>query len=157
MTMINRKSRVLLGTLLLLTALSAQAVIETYEFADPADREQFKELLFHFAIENGRPDIIENAPDRFSNQDPTGVTEDMDEYREALNAARRAQAVKIKGAQDAAAQADQNRSRMRNPDSVWRAQELVRLQSITADPAAAREYLLRSSMITGLRRAAEIA
>lgn len=55
------------------------------------------------------------------------------------------------------AQADQNRSRMRNPDSVWRAQELVRLQSITADPAAAREYLLRSSMITGLRRAAEIA
>lgn len=53
-------------------------------------------------------------------------------------------------------QADQNRSRMRNPDPVWRAKELVRLQSITADHAAAHEYLLRSSMITGLRRAAEI-
>ncbi len=78
-------------------------------FDGPAKREQFKELLFHFAIENGRPDIIENAPDRFENKDPTGVTEDIDEYREALNAARRAEAVKTKGAQDAAAQADQNR------------------------------------------------
>lgn len=77
-------------------------------FDGPAKREQFRELLFHFAIENGRPDIIENAPDRFENKDPTGVKENIDEYREALNAARRAEAVKAKAAQEAAAQADEN-------------------------------------------------
>jgi hypothetical protein len=83
---------------------------QTRVFFDGAEkRTQFKELLFHFAIENGRPDLIENAPDRFANEDPTGVTEDIDEYREALNAARRAQAVKLKAQQDAAAQADSNR------------------------------------------------
>jgi 3-(3-hydroxy-phenyl)propionate hydroxylase len=52
-------------------------------------------------------------------------------------------------------QADENRSRMRNPDEAWRRQELLRLQGIAADPAAARRHLLRTSMIEGLRRAAE--
>lgn len=52
------------------------------------------------------------------------------------------------------AQADRNRRRMRTLDPGWRRQELARLQAIAADPAAAREYLLASSMITGLRRAA---
>lgn len=44
MIMINRMLRVLLGTFLLLMSLSAQAVIETYEFEDPASRGDFKEL-----------------------------------------------------------------------------------------------------------------
>jgi len=34
--------------------------------------------------------------------------------------------------------------------------ELERLQAIAADPAEARQYLLRSSMISGLRAAAAI-
>jgi 3-(3-hydroxy-phenyl)propionate hydroxylase len=54
-------------------------------------------------------------------------------------------------------QADRNRSRMRNTDPAFRRQELARLQSIAADAAAAREYLLASSMIAGLRRSAAIA
>ena len=53
-------------------------------------------------------------------------------------------------------QADRNRNRMRNPDPAWRKQELARLQKITGDRDAAREYLLDSSMIAGLRRAAAI-
>lgn len=44
MTMIKRMLRTLLGTCLLLTALSAQAVIETYEFENDANRERFNEL-----------------------------------------------------------------------------------------------------------------
>ena len=51
-------------------------------------------------------------------------------------------------------QADRNRNRMRNPDPGWRRQELARLQKITGDRNSAREYLLDSSMIAGLRRAA---
>ncbi len=54
-------------------------------------------------------------------------------------------------------QADRNRNRMRNPDPAWRREELARLQKIAADRNAAREYLLGSSMIAGLRRAAAIA
>ena len=49
--------------------------------------------------------------------------------------------------------ADANRSRMRNPDPAFRREELKRLQVIAADPERAREYLLASSMIAGLRRA----
>ncbi len=39
----------------------------------------------------------------------------------------------------------------RNP--AFRAAELARLQKIAADPDASREFLLRSSMIEGLRLA----
>lgn len=53
-------------------------------------------------------------------------------------------------------QADRNRNRMRNPDPAFRRAELARLQAIAADQARAREYLLESSMIAGLRRAASI-
>lgn len=51
-------------------------------------------------------------------------------------------------------QAHENRNRMRNRDDNWRRQELQRLQGIAADPETARRYLVRSSMIEGLRRAA---
>jgi 3-(3-hydroxy-phenyl)propionate hydroxylase len=51
-------------------------------------------------------------------------------------------------------QTNENRARMRNPDAQWRRRELERLQSIAADPQAARQHLLRTSMIDGLRRAA---
>ena len=54
------------------------------------------------------------------------------------------------------AQADRNRGRMRNPDPAFRRQEMARLQKIAADPRLARDHLLGSSMIAGLRRAAAI-
>ena len=47
-----------------------------------------------------------------------------------------------------------NRTRMQQRDPAYRRAELTRLQTIAADPAQAREYLLRTSMIAGLRRAA---
>lgn len=53
-------------------------------------------------------------------------------------------------------QAHQNRTRMQQRDPQWRRNELTRLQNIVADPEKAREYLLRSSMIAGLREAARI-
>ncbi len=55
------------------------------------------------------------------------------------------------------AQADTNRRRMQQRDAAWRRAELARLQGITADPAAARQFLLRSAMIAGLRKAAATA
>ena len=54
-------------------------------------------------------------------------------------------------------QAHQNRTRMQQRDPEARRAELKRLQAIAADPVKAREHLLRSSMITGLREAATIA
>ena len=54
------------------------------------------------------------------------------------------------------AQADTNRRRMQQRDPAWRRAELERLQGIASDPAAAREFLLRSAMISGLRKAATI-
>jgi 3-(3-hydroxy-phenyl)propionate hydroxylase len=54
-------------------------------------------------------------------------------------------------------QADRNRARMQERDPVRRREMLAALQGVAADPVAAREHLLRSSMIAGLRRAAEIA
>ncbi|UCG72698.1 MAG: FAD-dependent monooxygenase [Chromatiales bacterium] len=54
------------------------------------------------------------------------------------------------------AQADTNRRRMQQRDPAWRRAELERLQGIAAEPSAAREFLLRSSMIAGLRKAAAI-
>jgi 2-polyprenyl-6-methoxyphenol hydroxylase-like FAD-dependent oxidoreductase len=55
------------------------------------------------------------------------------------------------------AQADRNRARMRETDPARRAEMLADLQRIAGDPARAREHLLRSSMIDGLRAAAAIA
>jgi 3-(3-hydroxy-phenyl)propionate hydroxylase len=54
------------------------------------------------------------------------------------------------------AQADRNRARMRETDSARRAALLADLQRIAGDPATAREHLLRSSMIAGLRAAARV-
>lgn len=55
------------------------------------------------------------------------------------------------------AQADRNRARMQERDPQKRRDMLAALQAIAADPVAAREHLLRSAMIAGLRRAADIA
>jgi len=49
-------------------------------------------------------------------------------------------------------QAHANRTRMQERDAERRRVELRRLQDIAADPAKARDYLLRSSMIAGLRQ-----
>lgn len=54
-------------------------------------------------------------------------------------------------------QADRNRARMQERDPARRREMLTALQRTADDPALAREHLLRSSMIAGLRRAAEIA
>jgi 3-(3-hydroxy-phenyl)propionate hydroxylase len=54
------------------------------------------------------------------------------------------------------AQAHQNRTRMQERDPAKRRETLRDLQATAADPARAREYLLRTSMITGLRQAAAI-
>lgn len=54
------------------------------------------------------------------------------------------------------AQADTNRRRMQQRDAASRSAELERLQRIAAEPASAHEFLLRSAMIAGLRRAAAI-
>jgi 2-polyprenyl-6-methoxyphenol hydroxylase-like FAD-dependent oxidoreductase len=54
------------------------------------------------------------------------------------------------------AQADRNRARMRETDPARRAGMLADLQRIAEDPGRAREHLLRSSMIAGLRAAATV-
>ncbi|MGG5809971.1 FAD-dependent oxidoreductase [Falsiroseomonas sp. CW058] len=54
------------------------------------------------------------------------------------------------------AQADRNRARMREADPGRRAAMLADLQAIAGDPAKARDHLLRSSMIAGLRAAAAV-
>lgn len=59
-------------------------------------------------------------------------------------------------AREIIAQADRNRARMRETDPVRRAELLADLQATAADPVKAREHLLRSSMITGLRTASRI-
>ncbi|MFM7345579.1 MAG: FAD-dependent oxidoreductase [Tagaea sp.] len=53
-------------------------------------------------------------------------------------------------------QADRNRARMREKDPEKRREILAGLQAIAADPARSRAYLLKSSMIEGLRIAAAI-
>jgi 2-polyprenyl-6-methoxyphenol hydroxylase-like FAD-dependent oxidoreductase len=57
-------------------------------------------------------------------------------------------------AEEILAQADRNRSRMQERDPGRRRAMLADLQRTASDPALAREYLLRSSMIAGLRKAA---
>jgi 3-(3-hydroxy-phenyl)propionate hydroxylase len=54
------------------------------------------------------------------------------------------------------AQADRNRARMRVTDAAERRRMLTELQTMLADRAKARDYLLRTSMITGLRSAAQV-
>ncbi|WP_157219086.1 FAD-dependent oxidoreductase [Flavisphingomonas formosensis] len=58
--------------------------------------------------------------------------------------------------QEVLAQADRNRARMQERDGDKRREMLTALQKTAGDPVAAREHLLRSSMIAGLRRAAVI-
>jgi 3-(3-hydroxy-phenyl)propionate hydroxylase len=54
------------------------------------------------------------------------------------------------------AQAHRNRTRMQERDPAKRRAELAALQAIADDPARAREYLLKTSMIAGLRAAEAI-
>ena len=56
-------------------------------------------------------------------------------------------------AEDIIGQADSNRARMALTDRTARQQELDRLKAIAADPARAKPFLMKSSMIAGLRRA----
>jgi 2-polyprenyl-6-methoxyphenol hydroxylase-like FAD-dependent oxidoreductase len=58
-------------------------------------------------------------------------------------------------AEEILAQADRNRSRMQERDPAKRRQMLQDLQRTADDPVLARAHLLRSSMIEGLRRAAQ--
>jgi 3-(3-hydroxy-phenyl)propionate hydroxylase len=51
------------------------------------------------------------------------------------------------------AQADRNRARMREKDPARRGVMLAELQAITQDPVTLKAYLMRSSMIEGLRQA----
>jgi hypothetical protein len=44
--------------------------------------------------------------------------------------------------------------RMQRRDPVWRAAEMTRLQTLIGNPEEHREHLLKSSMISGLARAA---
>lgn len=50
-------------------------------------------------------------------------------------------------------QADRNRRRMQERDPAKRREILDELKALTADPVKARAYVIRSSMIEGLRRA----
>lgn len=57
---------------------------------------------------------------------------------------------------DILAQSDANRARMAETDPEARRAALRTLQAIASDPARCRAFLLRSSMIEGLRRAAAV-
>lgn len=58
--------------------------------------------------------------------------------------------------QEILVQADRNRARMQERNPARRRELLTDLQRTAADPTKAREHLLRTSMIAGLRRAAQI-
>ena len=60
-------------------------------------------------------------------------------------------------ADDIIGQADRNRARMQERNLDMRNAMLADLRAIAADPETARKYLMRSSMIDGLARAAAIA
>ena len=57
-------------------------------------------------------------------------------------------------AQEILLQADRNRARMQERDPARRRELFVEMQRTAGDPVLARAFLLRSSMIEGLRRAA---
>jgi 3-(3-hydroxy-phenyl)propionate hydroxylase len=54
------------------------------------------------------------------------------------------------------AQSHINRMRMQRRDPAWRADEMTRLQALIANPEQHREHLLKSSMISGLAKAATV-
>jgi 3-(3-hydroxy-phenyl)propionate hydroxylase len=54
------------------------------------------------------------------------------------------------------AQADRNRARMREKDPARRLEMLRELQAITGDRGKLHDYLLKSSMIEGMRQAAKV-
>lgn len=54
------------------------------------------------------------------------------------------------------AQADRNRARMREKDDAKRREMLAGMQTLIADPAKLKAHLLRTSMIEGLRQAAQV-
>ena len=54
------------------------------------------------------------------------------------------------------AQADSNRARMREKDPARRLEMLRELQAVTRNRDRLHDYLLKSSMIEGLRQAAQI-
>ena len=60
-------------------------------------------------------------------------------------------------AEEIIAQADQNRKRMNETDPDKRRAHLAQLRATAADPEKARAFLLRSSMITGLKRSEALA
>jgi 2-polyprenyl-6-methoxyphenol hydroxylase-like FAD-dependent oxidoreductase len=60
-------------------------------------------------------------------------------------------------ADDILGQADENRKRMQERDPARRRAAFERLQAIVADPVLLHAHLLRSSMISGLRRAETLA
>lgn len=59
-------------------------------------------------------------------------------------------------AREILAQAHQNRTRMQERDPARRRATLQDLKAVATDPVRAREYLLKTSMITGLREAEAI-
>ena len=54
------------------------------------------------------------------------------------------------------AQSHTNRMRMQRRDPEWRATEMRRLQALIANPIEHRQHLLKSSMISGLAKAAAV-
>jgi hypothetical protein len=59
--------------------------------------------------------------------------------------------------EDIGGQAHANRQRMMDANNQDKKQQLLELQRMAADPQKARAFLLRSSMIEGLRRAQALA
>jgi hypothetical protein len=73
-------------------------------FDGPMKREVYWKSIYDFAIDNGRPDIIENVPERFAKSgDPTGINDPLmqDAHRAAINSATAQQAKMAKAEQDA--------------------------------------------------------
>lgn len=71
-------------------------------FDGPEKRTKYIESLAHFAMKNGRPDILENAPDRFESGDPTGLRADPLQYQRYVDAAYAQQARMAQKSQAAA-------------------------------------------------------
>jgi hypothetical protein len=77
-------------------------------FDGPEKREVYWESIFDFAIREGKPEIIDNVPERFKSGDPTGINDPafQDDIRAAKSQAM-TQAAKIaKAEQDAFDQAN---------------------------------------------------
>ena len=59
--------------------------------------------------------------------------------------------------QEILAQADRNRGRMQERDPERRKVMMAEMQAMLADPVRHKDYVMRSSMIDGLRKAATLA